>query len=90
MSEKRKKKNDYQNYRSLPLYFSLACGIIVLLVGLYLFIADKTSEGVLYGKFNGGAKGINVTLTWYGAIIIGILVCAAPAYFLIRKATRKK
>ncbi|MEI9956821.1 MAG: hypothetical protein WDM90_11080 [Ferruginibacter sp.] len=92
MNRKRAYKNendeeskDADEIRSFPLYGMLACGIIIFIIGLYMFFSNFSTYGLAAPRY-GGLR--NVTITGKGAIMLGFAICVFPIYQLIKQ--RKK
>jgi hypothetical protein len=85
MSEERK-------YRAVSIYVSLLCGLIVLLVGIYLTITQKILYGLtLPGARSGTAGGAfkPVALPGIGVLCVGIVLSALPASYIITNSGKK-
>jgi hypothetical protein len=86
MSEERK-------YRAVSIYVSLFCGLIILLVGIYL----TTTQKILYGLTLPGARSGTagsafkpVALPGIGVLYVGIVFLSAlPAYYIITNSGKK-
>jgi hypothetical protein len=75
--------------RPIPLYIILGCGVIILLIGIYLSINHVIAYGITNGSkyFKGGEK---IILNGLETIILGVAICAIPIYHLIKKAKEKQ
>jgi hypothetical protein len=77
--------NNYEQYRPFPLYVMLCCGVIVILIGVYLLFSNNSAQGVtIQGKLGtGGGRPISVSGS--GTILIGVLISLFPAFQLIKR-----
>lgn len=79
---------EYTRYTSVQFYIILTCGIVLILVGLYLAITKNIA-------YDSGTSGMTKRKSWGPAVIegkfvilFGMIICAYPLYYLYRK--RKK
>lgn len=82
-----KQKKDF-GIRSMPLYGMLICGIIITIVGIYLYITKHVTGGEAHPIRGHGST--HVILTGTGTIVLGLGICIFPAYELIRNAFTKR
>ncbi len=71
-------------FRTTTLYIILACGIMILLMGIALIFLNKTANGMLEPGRHVG-RGGPVSLNGVTVIIIGLGLSAFPAYQLIKQ-----
>ncbi len=76
--------------RPVPLYAILFCGIIILVVGLYLFFNDTIANGFSVRTRSGRINGTQFSINGTGAIILGLAVCILPIYQLIKQRKKNK
>lgn len=61
----------------------LACGIIVVLIGLYLTLSGERAYGDMHGsKYQRGGP---IDLSGIEVVVIGLLVCSFPVYAFYKK-----
>lgn len=80
-------QNDHNNrpkLRGFPMLVVLACGIIVVLIGIYLTFSGGRIHGEAYPGKSGGRNG-PIDLSGIGVIVIGLLVCSFPVYAFYKK-----
>ena len=68
--------------RPIPLWAILVCGLIVTAIGVYLKITNGTAEGNV-------RKGTPVAINGLGIIVVGIIVCTIPIYYLIKNSSNE-
>jgi hypothetical protein len=67
----------------VPLYAALICGIIIFTVGLYMFFAGDSAQGMVHARYGGGKEYLNMNGTT--AMIFGLAICVFPVYQLIKQ-----
>ena len=75
-------ENDDEDIRPFPLYVTLCCGIIIILVGIYLLIYHIPVTGITAPR---RSLGSHYSITGAGVIFIGLALSIFPAYQLIRR-----
>jgi len=84
--------SEEKRYRGISLYASLFCGLITLLVGIYLTITQKFLHGLTLPGSGSGATGgafKPVALPGIGVLCVGILLSALPGYYIITNSRKK-
>jgi len=85
---KNNNKNEYNEFRTTPLYIILFCGIIVVLIGSYLTVFEETAQGIVQpGRYTG--RGGPVALPGWAVILTGLALCSFPACQLIKRKIGK-
>jgi len=75
---------------SFQLYVILACGIIIILVGIYLTVTAQSAHGISSPDRYGQGGGSKITIVGPFAIGLGVAMGIFPAYFLIKQRIAKK
>ena len=81
-------QNDHNNrpkLRGFPMLVMLACGLIVVLIGVYLTISGGRIHGNTYPGKSGAGRYGPIDLSGIGVIVIGLLVCSFPVYAFYKK-----
>lgn len=73
-----------------PLSVILVCGIIIIVVGIYLTITTKPAHGISLPDKTGQGGGRTITIIGPFAIGLGVAMGIFPAYFLIKRGIPKK
>jgi hypothetical protein len=81
--------NEEGQFRKFPLYVILSCGVVVVIIGLWLTISNTLASGTTLPSKYGQGGGQQIILNGPFTIIIGILICIFPSFQLIRKAIKK-
>jgi hypothetical protein len=82
-------KNNYSEYRTMPVVVILCCGLVIVSIGLYLFITKNSASGFpTRTKF--GGMGRPHTINGLGAIIVGVLLLIYPVYVLLKQGFKGK
>jgi hypothetical protein len=77
-------------YRNMPLYVILFCGLIISFIGLYLLITNQISVGRSQpGRF-GGAGGQSQIINGPFTLFIGLIICVFPAWQLFKQEIGKR
>ena len=78
--------------RPIPLWSMLICGIIIILIGIYLYSTNSISGGNLPVGTRNGNRFLRgpIIITGTSTIIVGIAICIFPIYQLIKNSYRKK
>ncbi len=74
-------------YRNSSLYIMLICGIIIILIGLYLLLFGLNAQG--QSRFSNPRSG-KVMINGWGTIFIGASISVFPIYNLIKQYFEKK
>ena len=82
--------NEQDKIPSFQLYVILACGIIIILVGIYLTVNGQTAHGISLPDKTGQGGGRQITIIGPFAIGLGVAMGIFPAYFLIKQGIAKK
>ena len=76
-------QNNRPKLRGLPMLVMLACGIIVMLIGVYLTFSGQRAYGDMQGsKYRRGGP---VDLSGIGVIVVGLLVCSFSGLCFLQK-----
>ncbi len=92
MKKEDESEDTYSDYRTLPWYVILICGIIISGVGIYLIVTQQIATGIIYsGRFHTGigVDGRETYITGNAALIIGILMSLFSIYQLIEISKNK-
>ncbi len=78
--------------RPFPFYVMIICGFLLILIGLYLFIANQVAHGFIGGRYSRGSNGASgfAVLNGITVIIFGIPFLATGAYVLVFKQKHVK
>ncbi|RPD43553.1 hypothetical protein [Paracnuella aquatica] len=83
--------SEYRNIRSTPLYATLVCGAIIIIVGLYYLISNQALHGLTLPGGRGSSRTWEpVTIDGLGLILVGLVVCFYPAYILYKKGRQQE
>jgi len=82
---KDEQSKDAEHFQPFPLYVMLTCGIIIFIIGLYMFFSNTSTHGLVTPRY-GGSK--DVIINWKGAIMLGLGICVFPVYQFIRKRNK--
>ena len=81
-------EKDKDFIRPFPLWGMLACGTILVLIGIYSFMYNVTAtdSGILnHPRFSGGHQAI---INGQTIMVFGLLMCVFPVYQLLRQRKR--
>lgn len=92
LTKKEQDELDYKEIRSykskfdkIGYYVNFICGILILLVGLYLTFADKISIGTTLPGRSGSGGGQSIILNGPVTLFLGVFFLILPVYSLIKK-----
>ena len=89
-AKKRDEDSDYPNYKGVSMYMILGCGLIIILIGLYLTVFNQYASGTSLPGRSGQGGGNTQTIKGRDAIIIGIGFSIFTAYQLLKEKKNKK
>lgn len=86
-----RKKNSFE-IRPVPLWVMLICGIIIILLGIYLYYTQNITGGNFPAATPAGKRLINgpIVITGSSVILTGLVICIFPVYQLIKNSFRPK
>ena len=59
---KQSNKDDYEQFRRFPLYVMLCCGVIVIAIGVYLSVYNRTVVGTTIPNKYGSGGGHPISM----------------------------
>jgi hypothetical protein len=78
----------YKQYRNSTLYMILTCGIILTMIGVYLYVSNRVPHGTtLPTRHVAGGK--DIYITGITTMVLGVAISIFPIYQLIRKLSKK-
>lgn len=81
---------DVDEMRPFQLYVVLACGIIILLIGVYLCVTNGIIHGNTFAnRFGQGGNG-NVKITGTGILVVAFFVLVFPVSEIIRQFIKRR
>src|ERR1700750_2960620 len=90
MHEQRKKIS--LEIRPIALWDMLICGVVIILIGVYLYVANNVTGGNLRVGTRGGQPFLRgpIVLSGVSTIIVGSAISAFPVFQLLRNLLQKK
>ena len=83
-----KGKINQEQYRPIPLYMILLCGVIIVFIGIWLSVFNISANGISTGNKYGENAGKHIIITGPEAIFIGLGICAFPAIQLMKNKSK--
>ena len=81
--------DDYPEFRKVPVLGILCCGLVIILLGLYLYFIHGQSVGFATRNRSANVSGPS-SITGPGAIFIGVLFLIFPVYVLVKQFRKPK
>ena len=86
----KKSQNSESEFRKMPLYVILICGLFIILIGIYLTISGNLTTGISQpGKYGEGG-GNRLTVNGPYLLIFGFLFTIFPVYQLLRMFFKRR